>query len=432
MPEDYDQIEVTDLPAGLGVTRSILLPASRYHQGGRVQYHVNLPLGQVTTLIRRPDPNRILPGNRKVDAKRGQLFGDYLHKNHDWVSPAIIVRVPVGEVQFTEKVPFEDGTAWGVLEIAIDVLTEILLLDGQHRTLGIFIAIEDTNARIRALRETISGLEEHEGLEVELARQKRLLEKETDARRRLSEEHISIDIVEVNEKPAMQMFGDINNNAKGVNRDLSTVLDQRRAVNRIAMDVIEHHVLLEDRVELGQERRMSPSNDKLLGAKAVADIVHGVTVGTGRVGARVEDDLDKTMVSAVQKVSQFLDVLLAGFTTLQEVVAGEVSPRDLRDEGSSHRSMLGSVTMFRVLAAVYYELTTGDEVHPPMSRVEVESFFRKLEPHMGELPITENDQLWWPTGTFLPGTAAPQARQGTIKALVEAMAEWARDGHIAL
>jgi hypothetical protein len=94
--------------------------------------------------------------------------------------------------------------------------------------------------------------------------------------------------------------------------------------------------------------------------------------------------------------------------------------------------MLGSVTMFRVLAAVYYELTTGDEVHPPMSRVEVESFFRKLEPHMGELPITENDQLWWPTGTFLPGTAAPQARQGTIKALVEAMAEWARDGHIAL
>lgn len=432
MPEDLDQITVTDLPPGLGGTRSVLLPATRYRQGGRTQYHVNLPLGQVTTLIKRPDPSRPLPGNRKVEAKRGQDFGDYLRKNSDWVAPALIVRVPTHEVKFIEKVPFEDGTAWGVLEIALDVLTEILLLDGQHRTLGIFIAIEDTNIRIRALRETIHGLEEHGGLEAELARQSRFLDKETEARRRLSEEHISIDIVEVGEKPAMQMFGDINNNAKGVNRDLSTVLDQRRAVNRIAMDVIEHHVLLEDRVELGQERRMSPTSEKLLGAKAVADIVHGVTVGTGRVGVRVEEELDKNMMQAVQKVSQFLDVLLAGFTTLQEVVAGEVTPRDLRDEDSQRRSLLGSVTMLRALSALYHELTTGDDHSAPMSRVEVESFFRKLEPHMSEIPVEESDQLWWPTGAFLPGTSAPQARQGTIKSLVDAMAEWARTGSSAL
>jgi hypothetical protein len=432
MPDNLDEVTVTDLPPGLGGARPIPLPATRYRQGGRTQYHVNLPLGQVTTLIRRPDPSRPLPGNRKVDAKRGQAFGDYLRKNDDWVSPAVIVRVPIHEVQFTEKVAFQDGSAWGVLEIGIDVLTEILLLDGQHRTLGIFIAIEDTNTRIRKLRETIHGLRSQGGLEGEVARQERLLAKEVDARRRLSEEHISIDIVEVSEKPAMQMFGDINNNAKGVNRDLSTVLDQRRAVNRIAMDLIERHVLLEDRVELGQERRMTPTSDKLLGAKAVSDIVHGVMVGTGRVGARVEDELDRNMTAAVQKVSQFLDVLLAGFTTLQEVVAGEVSPRALRDEGSPNRSMLGSVTMLRALAALYHELTTGDSKHVPMSRVEVEAFFRKLEPHMGEIPVTESDQLWWPTGTFLPGSTAPQARQGTVKTLVDSMAAWARSGHPSL
>ena len=255
MTETLDQITVDDLPPGLGGARPIPLPATRYRQGGRTQYHVNLPLGQVTTLIKRPDPNRPLPGNRKVEARRGQAFGDYLRKNHDWVSPAVIVRVPVHEVTFSEKVPFEDGTSWGVLEIGLDVLTEILLLDGQHRTLGIFIAIDDTNTRIRKLRETISGLKSQGGLEGEVARQERLLAKEMESRRRLHEEHISVDIVEVNDKPAMQMFGDINNNAKGVNRDLSTVLDQRRAVNRIAMDLIDRHVLLEDRVELGHEAR---------------------------------------------------------------------------------------------------------------------------------------------------------------------------------
>jgi hypothetical protein len=432
MTENLDQITVGELPDGLGGARPIALPATRYRLGGRVQYHVNLPLGQVTTLIKRPDPNRPLPGNRKVEARRGQAFGDYLRKNHDWVSPAVIVRVPVHEVSFTEKVKFEDGTAWGVLEISLDVLTEILLLDGQHRTLGIFIAIDDTNTRIRKLRETISGLKDQGGLEGEVARHERLVAKELESRRRLHEEHISIDIVEVGDRPAMQMFGDINNNAKGVNRDLSTVLDQRRAVNRIAMDLIDRHVLLEDRVETGEERRMSPASNKLLGAKAVADIVHGVMVGTGRVGARVEDELDRNMTTAVQKVSQFLDVLLAGFTTLQELVAGTVEPRALRDEGSGNRSLLGSVTMLRALGALYHELIVGNDKHAPMSRVEVEAFFRKLEPHMSHIPVTETDPLWWPTGAFLPGATAPQARQGTIKALVEAMASWARDGHAAL
>lgn len=433
MPDnDLNDVTIEELPPGLGGARPIPLPATRYRQGGRTQYHVNLPLAQVTTLIRRPDPSRPLPGNRVVNAKRGQAFGDYLRKNNDWVSPAVIVRVPVMEVDFEEKAAFADGTAWGVLSIGIDVLTEILLLDGQHRTLGIFIAIEDTNTKIRKLRETIHGLQQQGGLEAEVARQERLLAKELEARRRLTEDHISIDIVEVNDKPAMQMFGDINNNAKGVNRDLSTVLDQRKAVNRVAMDLIERHVVLEDRVELGQERRMSPSSDMLLGAKAVADIVHGVLVGTGRVGGRVEDEIDKNMAQAVQKVSQFLDVLLAGFTSLQEVVAGQFSPHDLRDESSSHRSMLGSVTMLRALAAVYHELTAVDGTHAPLSRLEVESFFRKLEPHMSHIPVTEADPLWWPTGAFLPGSTAPQARQGTIKSLVNAMADWARNGHPAL
>ena len=107
------------------------MPATRYRQGGRTQYHVSLPLAEVTRLIKRPDPNLPLLGNRKVDGKRGQSFGDYLRKNGDWVSPAVIVRVPAGDVHFTQKHKFEDGTAWGVLEIGIEVLTEIFVQNGR-------------------------------------------------------------------------------------------------------------------------------------------------------------------------------------------------------------------------------------------------------------------------------------------------------------
>jgi len=164
-------------------------------------------------------------------------------------------------------VPFEDGTAWGVLNIRLDLLTEIVLLDGQHRTLGVFMALEIINERIARLRETISKLREQIADPVAIRDQEKRLDDDLRTRKRLSDEHISMDIAEVSEGQAKQMFGDINNNAKGVNPDYTTLLDQRDVVNRIAVQLIETHVLLQDRVETGQSTRMTSANANLLGAK---------------------------------------------------------------------------------------------------------------------------------------------------------------------
>ena len=191
------------------------------------------------------------------------------------------------------KVPFDDGTAWGVLSIPLDLLTEIVLLDGQHRTLGVFLALEMINERIARYRQTISNMKDQLADPTAVREQEKRLEEDLRTRKRLSDEHISIDIAEVGEDPAKQMFGDINNNAKGVNPDFTTLLDQRDVVNRIAVQLIETHVLLQDRVETGQSTRMTSSNANLLGAKSVADIVRAVLVGTGRIGVRIEDEINR-------------------------------------------------------------------------------------------------------------------------------------------
>ena len=203
-------------------------------------------------LVTRPDPNRPLEGNRKVDANRAKKFGEYLLKNDDWVSPAVIVRVPAQELSFVDKKKFDDNTSWGVLSIPLDTLTELTLLDGQHRTLGNFLALEMINDRIAGLRQTIERLNDQVGMETTIREQNLRLQRDLDIRKRLSDEHISIDVAEVSSDRAKQMFGDINNNAKGVNPDFTTTLDQRDVVNRIAIRVIENHPLLEDRVETGQ------------------------------------------------------------------------------------------------------------------------------------------------------------------------------------
>jgi len=426
MTQTMDSVEVADLPSGLGGARPVELPATRYHQGGRTQYHVAVSVAEMARLlVNRPDPNKPLDGNRKVDLGRAKKFGDYLLKNVDWVSPAVIVRVPAHEVKFDPKATFPDGTAWGVLSIPLDLLTEIVLLDGQHRTLGIFMALEAINKRIADLRVLVDRMKEQGQDPVAVNEQQNRLNSDLWVRRRLGEEHISIDVAEVGPEQAKQMFGDINNNAKGVNPDFTTVLDQRDVVNRIALRLIESHALLQDRVELGQAARMSSANENLIGAKGVADIVRAVLVGTGRVGARVEAELSTSVAPSTQKVGQFLDVLVRGFDDLGDMMDGRTDPRELRE-----KSMLGSTTMMRVLAVVYHDLTIGDPDghHRVWSRAEVEDFFRELSPALRRIPVKDDDHLWMDTKAFIPGSSAPQARQGSIKTLSEAIVGWARDG----
>jgi DGQHR domain-containing protein len=421
-------IDVSTLPQGLGAMRPVELPATRYLQGGRTMYHVVVTLAGLTqVIVKRPDPNHAIEGNRRVDGPRAKKFATYVLNNEDWVSPAIIVRAPSGEIKFMSVNEFPDGTAWGVLTIPLHVLTEILLLDGQHRTLGTFYSLDEINERIAKTRDLIVKAENNGNPEV-AAGMKKQLDKHLRTRDRLGREHISMDIAVVTTAEAKQMFADINNNAKGVNPDYTTILDQRDVVNRIAVDLIAEHPLLRGRVELGQETRISANNPNLLGAKTVADIVRAVHVGAGgRIGRRVEDELTKDQKAATFRVRSFLDLLIASFDDLAGVEEGIIEAKDVRAS-----SMLGSSTMLRILAAVYHDLTVpavelGDPT--PMSRAEVQDFFKAIAPHMRDIPIRENDPLWMPTNAFLPETSAPQARQGTIKQLTDAMVGWARNGN---
>jgi DGQHR domain-containing protein len=418
--------------AEVGAPRPIQLPATRYLQGGRTMFHITLTLAQLPQLVsKRPDPNEPIEGNRRVDPGRARKFGEYVLAKDDWVSPAIIVRAPSAEVDFEAIHPFEDGTAWGILKIPLHVLTEILLLDGQHRTLGTFIAIDEINQRIRKMRDAVDKAIADENQPV-VAEMQAALRKLQHQRDKLSREHIAVDLALVSTDQGKQMFVDIANNARGVSRDFTTVLDQRDVINRIAVELIENHALLIDRVELGQSNRMSASNPHFVGAKTVADVVRAVLVGvSGRVGVRIEDELSRNLPAAVASVETFLDMLVAGFPELGEMIDGEIDPIELRSEQSGRRSMIASATMLRALAGAYHDLTKkpiGAGEPRALKRSEVEVFFAALAPKLRTIPIADTDTFWMRTGAFVPGTSAPQARQGSITALVRYLVGWARKG----
>jgi hypothetical protein len=415
-------IDIEGLPEGLGAPKPLQLAATRYLQGGRTMYHVTPTLADLPRfIVKRPDPEKPLEGNRRVEPKRAEKFAEYITEREDWVSAALIVNAPKGDVKFDAKHEFPDGTAWGILEIPVAALHGVELLDGQHRTLGTFLALEQIEDRIREKRDAVE-IARNNGNDEVVGEIEKSLKKLLAARERLAKEHVAIDVVEVRSDQRKQMFVDIADNAKGINRDLTTVLDQREAVNRISVELIENHPLLKDRVESGQAGRMSSKNPALIGAKSVGDIVRALNVGIiGRVGKRTDDELAKNLTAATEDVSKFLDTMVAAFPDLSEVQDGELEPLDMRK-----RSLLGSATMLRVLAGLYYELSNPEDGSKPMTRSEIADYFGTLAPKMDRIPIAEDDSFWMPSGAFMPGTNAPQARQGSLKQLVNYLAGKAR------
>ena len=66
--------------------------ATRYTQGGRRVYAIDLSLMQVAAYLPAPDPANPTEGNRRVRESHAAAFGTYVREHEDWVSPALLLR----------------------------------------------------------------------------------------------------------------------------------------------------------------------------------------------------------------------------------------------------------------------------------------------------------------------------------------------------
>jgi hypothetical protein len=384
--------------------------ASRYQQGGRTVYSIDLSLAQVAATLPRPDPNRLTPGNRRVKDSHARGFGRYIRDNKNWIAPALLLRAPdIFSFEVDREV---EGTQFGILSLPRLARTDLKILDGQHRILGLYYAVEDVANELEDIRNHLAAARRQQDPDLE-SHFRESMNKAEEQRSRLHRERISVQIhIEEELKEFQQMFVDIADNALGIQSAIRTRFDNRKVVNRALDDVLKH-ALLENRVDLEQDR-IGGSSPNLLGAKHVADIIRTVTVGlAGRVGRRQENELREAEL--VENTNRFLDVLTGGFPALESLIDGSSTPEDLRKT-----SLLGSTTMLRVLAGVYQELAKDD-----MSDDEIQEFFSKLAPFMAA-PI-QNESPWMEAGVFSSGAMAPKARRQDLEALARTTIRWARE-----
>ncbi len=396
-----------------GYDTSDRLFATRYTQGGRRVYAIDLSLTQVAAYLPAPDPANPTEGNRRVRESHAAAFGQYVREHEDWVSPALLLRSPdIYEFEVKEEIA---GTEFGVLSIPRLARSDLRILDGQHRILGVHLALAAIAKDLEKERDLLSKAKKVKAEPGALQGiQERIRDLELQ-RERLDRERLSIQIaIEDDATSFRQMFVDIADNALGITSSVRTRFDSRKVVNRAVEPTLKHS-LLAGRVDLEQDR-ISGANPNLLGARHVADLIRTVAVGIdGRVGRRLEDELREDAL--VEDTSRYLDVLLEAFPQLAQIADGKLAPEQLRKS-----SLLGASTVLRVLAGTYHALK-----QQKLDDEEIADFFAKLDPYISA-PVSA-DSIWVKLlpDVFAEGASAPRSRRQDLRALTDTIVSWAID-----
>jgi hypothetical protein len=405
--------EVTVEPTGY--SSDVTFYATRYRQGGRTVYSLDLSLVQIAALLPRPGVGVATEGNRMIREPHAKAFGEYIRNNQDWVSPALVLRAP--DIFTFEQEKEVGGTQFGVISFPRLAQTELRILDGQHRILGIHMAIESIAAEMEKARSSVATARRTEQDPAVINVLTKAVEGLEEQRRRFDRERTTIQIfIEDDPQAYRQMFFDIADNALGITSSVRARFDSRKVVNR-SIEGVMKHALLDGRVDMEQDR-IGGKNPNLVGAKQVAEIVRTLAVGIdGRVGKRLEDELREDALT--EKANDFLDSLVEAFPDVASVADGNLPPTDLRA-----KSLLGSTVMLRVLAGVYAELVDRQG----LDEADATDFFARLARHMAA-PVRVGS-IWLehvPDEIFSEGASAPRSRRQDLKSLRDTLVQWAKD-----
>ncbi len=207
---------------------------------------LHVTIDQITAgFIQKPDPNVRLSHNRAIKPSHAENFASYLIRGAEDQSGKWPVIVPALSL-FTSPmaIDFEASDEHPVGEVHFGIVrieksTPVEIWDGQHRTLGAYLAVERLN---RAISEALNNKAKAEaaGDSSKADEFQREAQTTKEVRRRLGRIVIPVTIaLETNKERIAELFSDVADNAKGINATALARLDQRNVFNRVAAALYE-------------------------------------------------------------------------------------------------------------------------------------------------------------------------------------------------
>lgn len=436
-----------------GYTTTYDFWGTRFHQLGLQSISLHISVDQITSgFTQRPDPTVRLSTNRAIKRGHAEGFADYLIRGAEDTSGKWTVIIPALSL-FTSPlaVDFEASPEHHAGEIEFGVArvqkTEpVKIWDGQHRTLGAYIAVERLNKQVaealnsRAKAEAVGDADKAAEFEAEAVRVR-------DVRRRLGHIVIPVSIaLETNEDRIAALFTDVADNAKGINATALARLDQRNVFNRVATIIYEARdewTLLEGLID-DDNAYVTQNNPYWTTYRDVAAVAQTAYLG---YGARWTENKEETFLAGEEKdilanAREFYEVLAEAFPEVDDVFTGTIEPSELRG-GGGRTSLLASSTTIKALASAWHDLHYGYRWAQGAKRITGQGYnFEKWERDQivkafASLPSMDagDDKVlnrYWKKRIMIEAPyAAPTARAGNIRTMSMAIVDHAEAGEVA-
>lgn len=377
-------------------------------------YLFGIAIADAIEVLEIPDPSQPFPGNRRVNKKHAQDFGDYWESNYgNWIVPPLLVD---SAIALTIEPASDDGLGSDFVRISLtrSPQGDLKILDGQHRILGWYLKRLDLQFR---KREELSSFNRAVLASDPVAQERsELLMKSIDVQLgRFKSEKIAINLIDdLDELRHQQYFVDIAKNALGINKTVQAKFDNSSVVNRVMQHLLKTDELLDERVDL-EKTTCSGANPHLLSVVNVSDIVRHACFGVNtRVTAKKEVAFEDDAV--LKTAREFFNVVRESIPQLQLLINGEVSAQKFRE-----LYLLGSGTIWRGLAGAFYKgcvTVSSEEGALEISKTKLRSFALMLKNLSDDmtLPISSS---WFSTGLFPnQDSKAPSSRAQDLSALV--------------
>ena len=418
---------------------------TRFAQLGLDQISLHVTVEQITSgFIQRPDPNVKLDHNRAIKVQHAEDFASYLIRGAEdtsgkWpvIVPALALFTSPLALEFVPE-PIEAGEVqFGIVKI--EKSAPLRIWDGQHRTLGAYLANDRLNKQMsdlltKAAKAKAVGDSEHAAeCEAEVTRLKAL-------RRRLGHIVIAATItLETDQERIANLFTDVADNAKGINATALARLDHRNVFNRVAAaiyDGADEWTLLQGLID-DDNAYVTQRNPYWTTYRDVAAVAQTCWLGYGArwTENKEQQELADKEQDILTRARSFYEGLVEAFPEIEDVLNEAIEPMELR-QGGSRTSLLSSSTTIRALATAWYDLATGhrwrltgnrvtDEgfAATPMDSDEIAAAFRSLPPmHSGSNKVL--DPYWRGHGVMIEAPyVAPTARAGNVRAMAMAIVD---------
>lgn len=240
-----------DLGALSGYSEADQYLATRFRQGGRDVYCIDLSVSQLVVTLPKPDPSRPID-DRGIDLKQAGGFASQVRENRQWGSAPLLLRTPADTFAF-EPLKRMAGTEWGTLTVPRLARNDLRIVAGQERLLGFHLAFEELTREIDAARGQRAATGQDDRAAGRLAE---LLAE----RQRLADERVAVQVVVVDTDDSYEPSLDSGDGAPGFGHSLLSRLLQRKSTTTPLQMGTLTQTLARDKREAERERDAAREN----------------------------------------------------------------------------------------------------------------------------------------------------------------------------